>query len=437
MAADNPSAGAPGQDAQVFRAAQAPIAPADKTIEAPAKRGRPALPGWGLGGKQLVVIMVVSHAVQHFYAGILPMVYPFALKDFGVSLTDLGLVLGAVGILGGLLQGAAGFIPRVSARFLLSAQNVGLAVATVLAAIAPAFGLFGLARGVGALVSWPQHPVGSALLANRFPERRGTVLTWHTTGGSLGTIAVPIIAGVIIATWGWRSALWVFAVPLLIGGILVAIFLRNEHGVGGAHRPAAATVPLKQALRRRAAIVILLVSTIAAGGRGLGVLNAYIPSYLERDLGFNPVLVGVVFSVLVISSVVGPPIEGYISDRIGHLKILQISYLVGAVGIAAYPLVGANFLGLILSGSLIGLFAYADSAMLQSLFSEATHGAAQRAAFGVFFAIAYGVGSLWSPAIGAIIDNWGFQNAFFVMAGSFVLAAAVSVFAREGRPAVA
>lgn len=49
------------------------------------------------------------------------------------------------------------------------------------------------------MVSWPQHPVGSAYLSNRFPHRRATALSWHTAGGSLGTVAVPVLMSVRVA----------------------------------------------------------------------------------------------------------------------------------------------------------------------------------------------------------------------------------------------
>jgi len=80
----------------------------------------------------------------------------------------------------------------------------------------------------------------------------------------------------------------------------------------------------------------------------------------------------------------------------------------------------------------VGVLAYAESPLLQAVYSDLTIEAETRAAFGAFFAIAYGVGALWSVAIGAVIDAAGFSAAFTVMAGSFVAAAVILVtFGRE------
>ncbi len=58
----------------------------------------------------------------------------------------------------------------------------------------------------------------------------------------------------------------------------------------------------------------------------------------------------------------------------------------------------------------------------------AAEGGAQRAAFGLYFAISYGIGSIWLAVTGLIIDRWGFHASFLVMAGSFVASALVIAF---------
>jgi len=86
-------------------------------------------------------------------------------------------------------------------------------------------------------------------------------------------------------------------------------------------------------------------------------------------------------------------------------------------------------------GVLVGAFAYAESPLLQALYADAVTGAPRQAAFGIYFAIAYGAGSLWVIVLGWEIDHLGFTAAFWTMAGSFAAAAAVLLLARsEGRP---
>jgi MFS family permease len=424
-------------------------------------------------------VVTFSHAVQHFYPAALAVTYPFVVSGLHVSYGELGVVVGAAGVVGGLLQVAAGFFEAVSARLLLALQNVGLAVATALGAAAPSFAVFGAARCLGAVVSWPQHPVGAAVLTKRFPHRRAFALSWHVAGGSIGTVMVPLAVAAVIAKAGWRSGLGVVTLPLLAGGVLVAWRLkdpdrssvargpadRRRNGdagdvgdvgvpgatgdarerdsgrdggdpapqVGGAGRPGGLAA-FRTLLRRRDVVGALAAGTLAAGGRGLGTLTTYVPAYLRSSLHLSALAVGGVFTVVVVGSIAGPVVAGHLADRVGRRAVLVIVYLLGAVAIAAFTHVGSALAPLALVGLAVGVFAYAESPLVQAVFSERAAGTLEQTAFGLFFAVAYGVGSLWVMLVGYLVDATGFQVAFAVMAASFVAAAAIVAATGRERP---
>ncbi|MGH9057680.1 MAG: MFS transporter, partial [Acidimicrobiales bacterium] len=384
--------------------------------------------------RRALAVMVTSHAVQHFYVGGLALTYPLVVVDFHISYGVLGAVLTVAGLVGGLLQGAAGLVRRSSARAVLAAQNVGLAAATALGAVAPGFGVFGAARCIGAIVSWPQHPVGSAYLSERFPKRRGAVLSWHTAGGSLGTVVVPLIASAVIATAGWRWALAAIAIPMAAGGVVVWFRLPPDHHAESEDAAGAAPrIPLRAVLSRRRVALILAAATVAAGGRGLGTISAYVPAYLKTGLHLGQYEVGGVFTVVMVASVAGPVAGGHLADRLGRGVLLVIAYLAGAAALVGFVFAGRGLAALVATGVAMGVFAYAESPLLQAVFADAAGEAGGRAAFGAFFAIAYGVGALWLALLGWVIDAFGFRAAFVVMAGSFVVAAALVVASGAGR----
>jgi MFS family permease len=370
--------------------------------------------------------MTISHGIQHVYVGGLAVAYPFVVAQFHVSYAVLGIMLTVAGIIGGFLQGAAGLLRRFSTRAVLGAQNAGLAGASWLGAVAPGFVVFGAARTLGGAVSWPQHPVGSAYLSQRFPHRRATVLSWHVAGGSAGTVAAPLLVSAVIAVAGWRWALGALGVALLAGGLLVWLALpRDSAAAPAAGRPEAAPVPLRRLLRRRQVAAVLAASTIAAGGRGLGTLTTYIPAYLRSGLHLPTLTVGTLFTIVVAASVAGPVAGGHLADRFGRSRTLVITYLGGAAALAGFGYAGGSVIALGVLGACVGVLAYTESPLLQALFSDLTDDGAARTAFGAFFALAYGIGSLWTAIIGWIITAAGFPAAFATMAGSFVVAAAI------------
>ena len=373
--------------------------------------------------------MSIAHGIQHFYVGGLAVSYPFVVAQFHVSYAALGVVLTIAGLLGGLLQGSAGLLRRASARAILTAQDTGIAVASLLAAFAPGFGVFAAARVLGNVVSWPQHPVGSAYLSDRFPHRRATVLSWHTAGGSIGTVIVPLFLSAVIAAAGWRTGLVVLGATLLAGAIILWVALPTERRPDHAHDDpvpeSEPSVSLRQVLLGKRVVALLIASTIAAGGRGLGVLTTYIPAYLRSGLHLPTLTVGALFTAVVAASVAGPVLGGMLADRFGRVRTLVITYLGGAAALLAFGYVGSNIGMLAVLGVCVGVLAYTESPLLQAVFSDLTRHGSARSAFGAFFAVSFGVGSLWTAAIGWIITAAGFGVAFAAMAGSFVAAAAV------------
>jgi MFS family permease len=384
---------------------------------------------WRPGDKGQITLLSFSHAVQHFYSAAFAFCYPFVVDAFHVSYAMLGLVLGVAGVVGGLLQGVAVLVRRVSARWLLVGQDIGLAASLLFAAVAPLFAVFALARCLGSLVQWPQHPVGSAYLSDRVPHRLALSLSWHTIGGSIGTLAVPLAAGWVTAVWGWRWSLAIF-VPFLILGAWLLWRGMDDPGRRGAELVSRASLSLRTVLRRRAVLAVLAAATVAAAGRGLGVLSTYVPAFLHDGRGLDSVATGALFTVVLVGSIIGPVVAGWLGDRVGRRRVLLMVYPAAAVLVAAYTYVGSSIWALAAVGLLVGAFAYAESPLLQSLFADAAQGADSRATFGVYFAVAYGIGALWQVLVGWLVTAHGFQAAFVVMGLSFLAAWAMIAFVR-------
>ena len=103
--------------------------------------------------RRALIVMTIAHGIQHFYVAGLAVAYPFVVTQFRISYAELGLWLSAAGLLGGLLQAAAGLLHWVSARAMLAAQDVAMVGTALLGAVAPGFGVFGPARAI------PQSPL--------------------------------------------------------------------------------------------------------------------------------------------------------------------------------------------------------------------------------------------------------------------------------------
>ncbi|MBA3852270.1 MAG: MFS transporter, partial [Chloroflexi bacterium] len=180
-------------------------------------------------------------------------------------------------------------------------------------------------------------------------------------------------------------------------------------------------------LRDRDLLLVYLSAMLGGGGRGLGVLNIFVPLYLALVVGLDALTVSLMYTVLVIGSVPGPIIAGWLSDRYGRRPLIVVAYLAGAASLAAFVLAGSNVAALWLAIVLMSIFNFVESPQLQALLADLAPRGIRDASFSVYFTLAFGVGSLWTAVYGAVIDRFGEAQGlpitFWLMAAAFVAAA--------------
>lgn len=375
-------------------------------------------------------LLSAAHAVNHAQAALLPLVYLAIIGEFGVGVAAIAFLAAAGNVSSGLIQLAYGALTRVvSRRTILAVGGVVFGGGMAAQALAGSFGAFSVANILSRIGGSPQHPVGNGLLSEQFPvHRRGFAISAHIAGGNVGTVAVPLVGAWLIAGIGWRWTVVLFGVPAIL--IALAIFaLVREAGTDRAAARAYGSLRSAYAavLRDRDLLLVYLSSVLGGGGRGLGVLNVFVPLYLSLVLGLDVGTVAVMYTVLVIGSVPGPVVAGWLSDRLGRKPLIVATYLCGAASLAAFVLAGSNVPALWVAIVLLSLFNFVESPQLQALLGDISPPALRDASFAAYFTLAFGVGSLWVLLYGAIVESVGetagLPITFWLMAVAFVAAA--------------
>ena len=375
-------------------------------------------------------LLSVAHAINHAQAVLLPLVFLAIIKEFGVSIATIAFLAAAGSFLSGTVQLSYSWLTRyASRRNLLALGNLVFGGGMVAQAIAPGFGGFAVANVVSKLGASQQHPVGNGLIAEQFPpERRGMAISAHIAGGNVGTIAVPLIGAWLIAGLGWRWTVVLFGVPAILIGLAMYALIR-ESGTDRAAALAAGNLrhAFANVLRDRDLRFIYLSSVLGGGGRGLGVLNLFVPAYLLLVIGIDEGTVALMYTVLVAGSVPGPLVAGWLSDHVGRKPLILVAYAGGAISLVAFVLAGTSVPLLWLGIVGLSAFNFVGSPQLQALTADIAAPAVRDAAFSVYFTLAFGVGSLWTALYGAVLDVRGEADGlpivFLVMAVSFVAAA--------------
>src|SRR6186713_2831950 len=357
-----------------------------------------------------LLLLSVAHAVNHSFAVLLPLIFLAIIDEFDAGVGAVA-ILAAVGAFasGAVQLSYAELTRRVSRRRLLGFGGLLFGFGFAAQALAVSFATFAIPNIVARIGGSPQHPVGNGLLAEQFPpERRGFAISAHIAGGNMGTVVVAVIGVPMIAWIGWRGASVVFGLPAIAIGIAILLFVR-ERGTDRAAALASGSVreAFGRILRDRDLRWLYLTSALGGGGRGLGVVNLFALIYMTEVLGLDEATSGLMYGALIVFSVPMPLVAGWLSDRIGRKPLIIGVYLGGAVAFIVFLAAGTSMFWLWVGIVLMGLFTFAESPQLQALLGDIAPPSSRDASYAIYFAMAFGVGSLWLAVYGAVINAFG------------------------------
>ena len=174
-------------------------------------------------------VVGVAHATSHFFHLLLPPLFPAFIQAFGLSYSQLGLLMSVFFVVSGIGQTLAGFlVDRVGARPVLQAALACFVAAALVVATAQGYaGLMAAAVLLG-LGNAPFHPADFTILNKRVsPPRLGHAFSAHGISGNLGWAAAPVfMVGVEAAAGSWRAAY--FAAALLAAAVLLLVILQRR-----------------------------------------------------------------------------------------------------------------------------------------------------------------------------------------------------------------
>jgi MFS family permease len=167
------------------------------------------------------------------------------------------------------------------------------------------------------------HPIGSALLSAAYGGSAGSALGVNGAFGSLGRMLYPLIGSVLVFAGAVASAfnLWVLAFVTAVVGVVVLLYgvFRFDVGVfGGRGRgdPAGSSSRVVGASVGLIALLFLVALLRNAVGQGV---QTFLGIYINKVLGIRlSVFYGEVLSLLLASAIIGQPLLGWLSDRVGR-----------------------------------------------------------------------------------------------------------------------
>jgi MFS family permease len=390
----------------------------------------------------LSVVMLILMAGSSAVSPILPQY----ARDFGVSITIVGLVLAVNNSMRMLLGFPAGAITDRWGRkpFI----TVGM-----------------LITAAGALVSWSASKVGMLFIGQALvgigaalyataalsmvvdladETNRSKATGLYMMGYHLGTIFGPGVGGWLAYRYGTNSPFLMFSILAAMAAI-AAIFLTREthppqrgvssHGVEQENmaraNPAGARLPWREVLTRNLSITYLINFAFRFGFNGL--MWTILPLMIA-DLGLDSRVTGLIFMTLGGLSMLFFFPSGVLADRLGRRTVLLPGAVMGALAFLLFRwantlpwIIGASaFLGI--SGGFISTI---PAALVGDFAPEEIRGTAM----GVYRSIG-DLGLALSPAIlGFVGDHFGLHATFLVTFGLWSLTTLSMLLLPNGLPA--
>ena len=280
--------------------------------------------------RRLVPSVYVPVAMMTLGVGIILPLVPLYLEDSGVSLSTVGLIIGAFGF-GAALIGipASALAERHTNDHLLLAAIGAAATGVVVFGLTELAAVLIVARFVSGCGLGSFGQSRQLFIARGVPPHfRGRV---NSAMGGTNRFALaigPVIGGAIADTWSFRTAFVVAGLVMAAGAIFWVLPGGREDQAVVAAQPRAA---VGASLRRHRGLVLrggIGPMLIQAGREGRYVV---IPLVADR-LGLSVAEIGGLLAIGTVIDFVVFPISGILMDRFGRLYAIVPAFTVMAIG---------------------------------------------------------------------------------------------------------
>jgi len=394
--------------------------------------------------KGLIPKFMFSHFSHHVATGVLVPLLPLLRESFGLNYFQSGILVSSFSLAYGVGQVPMAILAdRFSRRLVIILGLIGVSIAGIFVSftrafwqMVPFFVLMGLLGGT-------YHAPASSFIAQNIPsEKRGKALGMHVTGGSASFLLTPAMAlGIASVFESWRPSFFILALPALIAGAVIWFTTIEPAGdnflaAGGQREDSRKRVVFEEDdksqitwLEIMRAIGILVCITITMNVV-FASINSYLPLYMVDHHGISPKWAGIVVSLIAGAGIIGSPIGGALSDRLGRKELILFSLALSGPLLFAITK-SPPWIPLILSLFFYGLTISSRMPTTESLIADVVPVGRRTTVLGVYFFMSMETSGVVTPIIGRLLDRYDLDPVFTGIAVGMCVIALVALLFRR------
>jgi FSR family fosmidomycin resistance protein-like MFS transporter len=372
---------------------------------------------------------IMAHFGHHLLTALPNPLLPAIRTEFDLSYTQASFVTLSFALAGGAAQLPSGRLAdRINPAILIGIGTLGVAVGGILVGISYHYIMLIVCLVLMGLMTGGYHPASTPLILSSVdPKVRGRALGLHLLGGNSSFFIAPIIAGLVMTAmpgWSWHGPFIVLAVPTAVFGLIFYIYLTRRGGRGhaeAARKRMAGENPPQPGYKRR--LIAYLVMMVLGGGVGMS-LNSFLTLYMVDKLGASDARAASLISIMYLPGVIGGPlVGGWISDRIGSVKVVIATSIISGLAVFGLRSVTMGF-SLYALLFIMGLNMAIRMPVTEVFIMSQTPARNRATIYGVYYFTMQYTGAIFAPIMAGFIEKFGFYS-MYTYAGLIVTAVAV------------
>lgn len=358
-------------------------------------------------GYSLLALLSLGHTFIDLYSGALGVLQPFLVAQLGLSLTQVGILGGALILSSSVAQPLYGYLSdRFRSPLFTSLAPAVAGVCICSLALAPGYfwALLCVILGGAGIAAF--HPQGSSWAAAGVRRNQGGSMAVFISAGTLGMALAPIFFERWIAAFGFSRLPWAATMGLAISLLL---FLKVREPAGLMTKRTHFDARLLISKWRPLAILYIGVFLRSA----IQVVYAqYLVLYLSRERGFSVREAAYGATAYLTAGALGGFLGGHLSDRFGARRVILWSFAGSMPFLAAFFLVRNPIASILLlaAGGFVLLFTIPVNVVVAQKLVPTQAGTVSALLMGFAWG---GAGLLFLPLVGWAAEFAGLHTVMF------------------------